>query len=76
MSKAVLVIILGIVVILIPIDGLPEKVSATLTVLSGAALVVLGLLMRIERLWLLRSLSGGHKTDAYTENGAPQKNSE
>lgn len=73
MSKAVIVAILGLVVILIPIDGLPDRVSTILTVLAGIAIFILGLLMRVERLWLLRSLQGGHKTDAYAENGAPQR---
>lgn len=73
MSKAVIVTILGIIVALIPLDGLPDVVSTILTVLAGVSIAVLGLLLRAERLWLLRSLTGGHKTDAYAENGAPPK---
>jgi hypothetical protein len=74
MSKAVIVVILGIIVALIPIDGLPERISAILTVLLGLAIAALGLLMRVERIWLMRTLSGGHKTDAYAENSATQTN--
>lgn len=73
MSKAVIVLVLGVLVALIPFDGLPERVSTLLTVLLGAAIAVLGLLMRFERLWLIRSMRGGHRTDAYSENGMPQK---
>ncbi len=72
-SKAVVTIILGIIVAIIPIDGLPDVVSDILTALLGITIAFLGLLMRAERLWLVRSLSGGHKTDTYAENGAPPK---
>ncbi len=60
-------------VALIPIDGLPDRLSTFLTVGIGFSIVILGLLMRVERLWLLRAQRGEHKTDAYAENGAPQK---
>jgi hypothetical protein len=73
-SKATIVTILGILVALIPIDGLPDRLSTFLTIAIGFSIVILGLLMRIERLWLLRAQRGEHKTDAYAENGAPQKN--
>lgn len=72
MSKAVIVAVLGIIVALTPIDGLPDVVTTIITVLSGAVIAVLGVLMRYERLWLIRSRSGGHKTDAYVENGSPE----
>lgn len=70
MSKAVIVIVLGVIVALIPIDGLPDRVSTILTVLAGVAIAVLGVLLRYERLWLIRARMGGHTTDAYAENGA------
>jgi hypothetical protein len=70
-SKAALIVILGIIVVLIPIDGLPDRVSTILTVLAGFAIIALGILMRFERLWLIRAQGGGHRTDAYAENGAP-----
>ena len=76
MSKAVIVILLGLLVAFIPIDGLPDRVSTILTVLAGFAIAVLGILMRFERLWLIRARMGGHTTDAYTENGAPQTTAE
>jgi uncharacterized membrane protein YqgA involved in biofilm formation len=72
-SKAVIVAILGMVVALIPIDGLPDRASTIITVLAGLSIVVLGILMRFERLWLIRARLGGHTTDAYAENGAPQQ---
>ncbi len=71
MSKATLIVILGIIVVLIPIDGLPDRISTALTVLAGFGIMVLGVLMRFERLWLIRAQEGGHRTDAYAENGAP-----
>lgn len=73
MSKAVIVAILGIIVALIPIDGLPDRVSTIITVLAGVSIAVLGVLMRFERLWLIRARLGGHTTDAYAENGAPSQ---
>lgn len=76
MSKAVIVAILGIIVAFIPIDGLPDRVSTIITVLAGVSIAVLGILMRFERLWLIRARLGGHTTDAYTENGAPQQTAE
>ena len=69
MSKASIVTILGILVALIPIDGLPDSVSTGLTVLLGFGIAILGLLMRVERLWLIRAGRGEHRTDAYAENG-------
>lgn len=71
MSKAVLTVILGIIIVLIPIDGLPDRVSTGLTVLAGFAVIILGVLMRFERLWLIRARDGGHKTDAYAESSGP-----
>lgn len=73
MSKAVIVIIIGALIAFSPFLGFPSAFMTGLTVILGIALIVLGLLMRVERLWLIRALSGGHKTDAYAENGAPQK---
>ncbi len=72
MSKASIVIILGaILLITTVVGGLPSNFMWWLTVCSAAVVVVLGILLRIERQWLLRALSGGHKTDAYEESGAP-----
>jgi predicted tellurium resistance membrane protein TerC len=75
-SKAVIVAILGIIVAFIPIDGLPDRVSTIITILAGLSIAVLGVLMRFERLWLIRARLGGHTTDAYAENGAPQHSAE
>ena len=71
MSKAGIVVLLGFVVLLVPFDGLPERASMIISVLAGLSIIALGLLLRVERQWLIRSLTGGHKTDAYAENGAP-----
>lgn len=71
MSKAVIVSILGVIVAFIPIDGLPDSISSALTVIAGVSIALLGVLMRFERLWLIRARRGGHATDAYAENAAP-----
>ena len=76
MSKAVLVVVLGFLVALLPFDGLPDTVTTTLTVLLGFVIAGLGVLMRFERLWLIRSMRGGHKTDAYAESGMKDKGGE
>lgn len=73
MSKAVIVTIIGVIVALLPYLGFPSFFIKLVTTLAGIAIIVLGLLMRVERLWMLRALSGGHKTDAYAENGAQPK---
>lgn len=70
MSKAVIITIIGFLIATTPINGLPTVFNTWLIVGGGIAVVILGLLMRVERLWLLRALSGGHKTDAYAENTA------
>jgi sulfite exporter TauE/SafE len=70
MSKAVLVTIIGIIVAFVPFTGFPSGVRDVVVTIAGVIIVTLGLLMRVERLWLLRSLSGGHKTDAYAENSS------
>lgn len=74
MSKAVLTTLIGIVLVFLPFLGLPSVVKTSIAVLAGAIIIVLGLLMRVERLWLLRALRGGHKTDTYAENNANVEN--
>lgn len=71
MSKAMLVVCVGVIVAFLPFTGLPFTAKTWIAVGAGAALIVLGLLMRVERLWMLRALGGGRVTDAYAEN-APQ----
>lgn len=71
MSKGSAILLLGLLTAFLPFTGFPNVVKTTLAVLFGLALVAFGFLVRQERLWLLRALSGEHKTDAYTENAAP-----
>lgn len=71
MSKGSAIIVLGLLSAFIPFTGFGALVKV-LAVLFGFLIMGLGFLVRQERLWLLRSLSGEHKTDAYTENTAPQ----
>lgn len=54
-----------------PFTGFPTETKILFAVLFGVCIIVFGFLVRQERLWLLRALGGEHKTDAYTENGAP-----
>lgn len=77
MSKAVLVTLIGAVIVLLNIlYGFPSEIVRWVTIIFGVVIIVLGLLMRVERLWLIRALTGGHKTDAYAENGAIQRTAE
>lgn len=70
MSKAGLIVLLGLVVAFTPFLGIPTDVKTTVAVVAGLLILVLGFLVREERRWLMRALSGDHHTDAYTENGA------
>ena len=71
MSKGSALVILGLLSAFLPFVGFPAALKVGLAVLFGFLIMGLGFLVRQERLWLLRSFSGEHKTDAYTENGAP-----
>lgn len=70
MSKAGLIALLGGLLALMPFIGIPSAAKVGLTVLFGGVVLILGFLVREERRWLMRALSGDHQTDAYTENGA------
>jgi len=70
MSKAAAIIILGFLTAFLPFTGFPGVVKIVIAVFMGFAVMALGFLVRQERIWLLRALSGEHKTDAYTESGA------
>ncbi len=71
MSKASAIVVLGFLTAFLPYTGFPGVVKTTLAVLFGLSIMALGFLARQERRWLFRAISGEHKTDAYTENGAP-----
>ena len=71
MSKAATIVVLGFLAAFMPFTGFPGIVKTILAVLFGLLIMALGFLVRQERIWLLRALSGEHKTDAYTENGTP-----
>lgn len=71
MSKGSALVVLGLLSAFLPFVGVPAAVKVGLAVLFGFLIMALGFLVRQERLWLLRTLSGEHTTDAYTENGAP-----
>lgn len=70
MSKAAAIIILGFLTAFLPFTGFPGVVKIVIAVFVGLTIMGLGFLVRQERIWLLRALSGEHKTDAYTESGA------
>ncbi len=69
MSKSGAIIVLGFITAFLPFTGFPAAFETTLAIVFGLAIMVLGFLTRQERLWLLRSRSGEHKTDSYAENG-------
>ncbi len=71
MSKGSVILVLGLFLAFLPFTGFPSFVKATFAVVAGLSVAALAFLVRQERLWLLRTLSGAHTTDAYTENGAP-----
>ncbi|MBI3573491.1 hypothetical protein HY090_00380 [Candidatus Kaiserbacteria bacterium] len=69
MSKAAVVIILGFLTAFLPFTGFPTSAKTVFAIIFGLATMAFGFLVRQERSWLLRALSGEHKTDAYAENG-------
>lgn len=70
MSKAGLIALLGLLTAFLPFVGIPNAAKTVVAVILGLLIFALGFLIREERRWLLRSLKGEHRTDAYTENGA------
>ncbi len=70
MSKGATILVLGFLLAFLPFTGFPTGFKTVLAVVFGLVIMILGFLVRQERLWLLRAISGEHKTDAYTENGA------
>lgn len=68
MSKAGAIIVLGFLAAFLPFTGFPSGFETVLAIILGLAIMVLGFLVRQERLWLKRSVSGEHKTDSYSEN--------
>jgi len=73
MSKGSAIIVLGFLTAFLPFTGFPTGSKTVFAILFGLLTMALGFLVRQERIWLLRALSGEHKTDAYTENGAPYR---
>lgn len=71
MSKGGIIAFLGFLVVLMPFLGIPESIKTVAVVSAGAAIIFLGVLVREERRWLMRAISGGHESDAYTENAVP-----
>jgi hypothetical protein len=71
MSKGGLMTSLGLVIIAVPFLGMPSLAKTIILLVSGVLIAFLGILIREERRWLLRALSGDSETDAYTENGLP-----
>lgn len=71
MSKGGLITILGFLLALMPFLGIPLAVKTVLTVLFGALVMFLGVLVREERRLMMRALRGDTATDAYTESSVP-----
>lgn len=72
MSKAGIIVLLGLLTAFMPFIGIPLAVKTPLTIALGLLTLVLGFLVREERRWLLRALRGDRQPDAYTESGAEQ----
>lgn len=70
MSKAGVIVLLGLILAALPFLGIPTLGKTTIAVIGGVLVMALGLLVREERRALMRALSGERQTDAYTENGA------
>ena len=68
MSKAGAIIVLGFLTVFLPFTGFPSGFETVLAIIFGLLIMMLGFLVRQERLWLKRSISGEHKTDSYSEN--------
>jgi hypothetical protein len=55
-----------------PFLGIPSTFKIIFAVVFGIMVMALGFLVREERKWLLRALSGDHQADAYTESRVPK----
>lgn len=69
MSKGGLVTLFGFVLLVTPFLGIPMLAKTIVTIIGAVIIMLLGVLMREERRWLMRAISGDHEYDAYTENG-------
>ncbi len=69
MSKGAVIILLGFLIAFLPFTGFPTGTKTIFAIIFGLCTMALGFLVRQERVWLTRALSGKHKTDAYAENG-------
>jgi len=68
MSKGGAIIILGFLTAFLPFTGFSSGFETVLAIIFGLLIMMLGFLVRQERLWLLRSRPGEQKTDSYAEN--------
>jgi hypothetical protein len=68
MSKGGAIIVLGFLTAFLPFTGFSSGFETILAIVFGVATMVLGFLVRQERLWLLRSRPGEQKTDSYAES--------
>ena len=66
MSKEMAIIALGVWLFIVPYLGVPGSWRTVLLLLTGVALVVLGLFLRADSLWV-RSRRSEHNT--FVENG-------
>jgi len=73
MSKEMAVIALGVWLVIVPYLGVPGSWRTVLLLLTGVALVVLGLFLRADSL-LVRSRKSEHHS--FVENGFTQSHSD
>ena len=72
MSKGGLITLLGFLLAIMPFLGVPSTFKIICAVVFGIMIMALGFLVREERKWLMRALSGDHQADAYTESRVPK----
>ena len=74
MSKGSTIAVLGLLAAFLPFTGIPMDVKIGLEVVIGLTVTALGFLVRQERLWLLRALSGEQEISS-AENGEASQSS-
>ena len=58
MSKGSVVVLLGVVVVLVAIAGLPSMLKAGALIVIGLTIAGIGFLVREEKAWLIEILRG------------------
>ncbi len=73
MSKGSVVVLLGIVVVLVAIAGLPSMLKAGALIVIGLTIAGIGFLVREEKAWLIEILRGERVSGAHDSHESPSK---